>query len=72
VIGESAKQLSEETRKKTPEIPWRQMIGMRNILVHDYLGIDMDTVWDTATIDLEEIKMTLKAMLEELQEGNDR
>lgn len=48
------------------------MIGMRNILVHDYLGIDMDTVWDTATIDLEEIKMTLKAMLEELQEGNDR
>lgn len=68
VIGESAKQLSEKTRRETPEIPWRKMIGMRNILVHDYLGIDMDTVWDTATVDLEEIKIALQIMLKEMEE----
>ena len=42
--------------------------GMRNILVHDYLGIDMDTVWDTATVDLEEIKIALQIMLKEMEE----
>lgn len=66
VIGESVKRLSEETRNKAPGVPWQQMIGMRNILVHDYLGIDMDTVWDTATVDLGKIKISLEAMLKEM------
>ena len=42
IIGEAVRALSEETRSRRPEIPWAQIAGMRNILVHDYFGIDLE------------------------------
>lgn len=46
IIGEAAGRVSQQTQELHPEIPWRQIIGMRNRLVHDYGRIDLDIIWD--------------------------
>ena len=45
IIGEAVKNLSPEYRQKNQEIPWKQMAGLRDILIHHYFGIDLDIVW---------------------------
>ncbi len=47
IMGEAARRLSEETRQELSEIPWHQIIGMRNRLIHVYDGVDFAIVWDT-------------------------
>ena len=63
VIGQAAKNLPDDLKEDNPDIPWRKIIAMRNILVHDYLGIDLDIVWNTAVRDLVFIKEELKKLL---------
>lgn len=66
IIGEAARNVSDEVKMKYPEIPWRNMIGLRNILIHEYFGIDESIVWEVATRNLKEIKPTIvKAIQEE-------
>ncbi len=62
VIGEAAQHVSESFQLAHVEIPWRAMVGMRNRIVHDYLGIDDEIVWQTAAFRIPE----LIAQLEEL------
>ena len=50
IIGEAAAHLSEETRLAIPELPFRKMRGMRNIVAHDYANVDLGVVWEVATI----------------------
>ena len=52
VIGEAARHVSTEGQLSLPAIPWREIIGMRNRIVHDYLGVDEDVVWEVVTGDL--------------------
>ena len=52
IIGEAARRVSQQTRDAHPEIPWTQMIGMRNRLIHEYFRIDLAAVWDTVQNDL--------------------
>ena len=47
VIGEAAKNVSDETREAYPHIPWKNMAGMRDKLIHNYMGVDLDAVWNT-------------------------
>jgi uncharacterized protein with HEPN domain len=51
-IGESARRGTEETRAQHPEIPFRQIIGMRHKVVHDYMAVDLDIVYSLVTVDL--------------------
>jgi len=52
ILGEAAARLSDEFQEKYPDIPWFKIIGMRNILVHDYFGIDIEAVWSVVENDL--------------------
>ncbi|WP_322785832.1 HepT-like ribonuclease domain-containing protein [Kyrpidia tusciae] len=55
VIGEASKNVSDEIRGKYPEIPWKKMIGLKNILIHEYFGIDESIVWEKAIQEIGDI-----------------
>jgi len=59
IIGEAAKHLSGAFRSAHPGIPWRQIIGMRSKLIHDYMHVNLQAVWDTATLDLPKLRVQL-------------
>lgn len=52
IIGEAASRVSPQTQAGLPQIPFRSMKGMRNVIAHDYGEVDLDQVWKTATVDL--------------------
>lgn len=68
IIGEAATHLEEGTTNMAPEIQWRQVRGMRNIIVHEYFGVSERIVWDTVREDLPGIVEPLKRLL---ASGND-
>ncbi|MFH1539396.1 MAG: DUF86 domain-containing protein [bacterium] len=68
IIGEAARNLSPALREQHPEIPWNDIVGMRNILVHEYFGVDLDEVWDTIESDLPDLKVKMESILKKLGE----
>ncbi len=56
IVGEAAKKLSEAFRAKHPMIPWKQVVGMRDKLIHDYFDVDLEVVWKTATEDILQLR----------------
>ena len=55
--------MSQKTREDNPDIPWREITGMRNKIVHDYMGLDFDVVWEVATNDLPPLIEQLKSIV---------
>jgi len=63
IIGEAVKNLPESFKLKHRDIPWKQMAGMRDILIHDYFGVDMLQVWNTVCKELPPLKKTLEKII---------
>jgi uncharacterized protein with HEPN domain len=63
IIGEAARKLSDELRARDQDIPWPEIVAMRNVLVHDYFGIDVDEVWSTVEEDLPGLKRRVRTLL---------
>ncbi|HTW91402.1 MAG TPA: DUF86 domain-containing protein [bacterium] len=68
-MGEAAKQVSSDLRKAHPEIPWRKVAGFRDVLIHDYLGVDVNEVWNITERELPDLKAKVKSVLSELDRG---
>ena len=63
IIGEAAGKISEKTRKKFPKLPWSQLIGMRNRLIHAYFDVNHDTVWDTVKNEIPKLVTELEKIV---------
>jgi uncharacterized protein with HEPN domain len=70
VLGEAARALPDDVRTQAPDVEWKNITGMRHILVHDYFAIDRDIVWSTVEQELRPLKASLKALVQRLSATN--
>ena len=63
IIGEAAKNVPERVRRKYPFVEWKEAIGFRNVLIHDYFGIDLESVWDTVKKNIPSLKSNIMRVL---------
>lgn len=63
IIGEAARGLSEGLKKSHPEVPWKEIVGMRNKIIHEYFSVDWLEVWNTSQKDLPVLKEKIQKLL---------
>ena len=63
IIGEAVKRLSNAATQKAPEINWRDVAGLRDVLIHNYMGVDLDEIWNIVTNNLPQLKQAVQKML---------
>ena len=68
IVEEATKNLSEELKKKHPNIPWKEIAGMRDKLIHQYFVVNLDLVWETIKTELPELKNQISRILKEIEE----
>ena len=60
LVGEASKKLSKNFRESYYEIPWKEIAGMRDKLIHDYMGIDTDVIWKTINTDIPQLESMIR------------
>ena len=68
IIGEATKQIPDSIREKYRQVPWREMAGIRDKLIHSYFGVNLEVVWKTATEDLPTLEPHIRVLLTESTE----
>lgn len=68
VIGEAVKRIPESLKEERPDIPWRRIAGLRDVLIHQYLRVDLEAVWAIVRDDLHEFKQAVAEILAEMQD----
>jgi uncharacterized protein with HEPN domain len=63
IIGEASARVSEELRAKYPDVPWRQIVGMRNVIAHGYFDVDWDEVWEVVARDAASLRRAIEHVL---------
>lgn len=71
IVGEAARAIPEEVRARYPSVPWREVAGMRDKLVHAYFVVDIKRVWETVKRDLPALRETVSRMLAEAEEDEE-
>jgi uncharacterized protein with HEPN domain len=66
IIGEASRAVSDDFKRDHPDVPWPKIVGMRNILVHHYFGIDPEAVWQVVEKDLPELRQKVTALIDEV------
>jgi len=67
IIGEAAAKVPAEVRVRYPAVPWREMVGMRNVVIHNYFGVDEHVIWRTVQDDLPPLKKAIARILKDLE-----
>ena len=69
IIGEAARHIPQEIRSSNPDIPWGEIVGMRDRIMHGYQAIDTDIVWDTIKTDIPKMLINLREMLKRIDDN---
>lgn len=63
IVGEAARRVSQEGRSRYSDLPWREMVSMRNRMIHEYDDVDLEIVWDTVQVDLPQLVQKLRNII---------
>jgi uncharacterized protein with HEPN domain len=67
ILGEASKHLSQELRDEHPNVPWRRIAGLRDVLAHNYMGVDLNAVWQAASESVPALRSSIQTILNELE-----
>lgn len=66
IIGEAVKRISPDTLGRRPDIPWRRVSGLRDFLIHEYMGVDLEAIWQVTQSNVPELRQAVEELLEQV------